>query len=212
MNEKILTNLIKKYGEPYSRELGINVGKGDAELFKWFIASMLFGARIPEKIAVNTFKEFERMGVLTPEKVLATGWNGVVGLLDNGGYVRYDFSTATDLLEATKLLKKKYGGSFSKLHSLSPDATDLRKRLMEMRGVGPVTASIFLRDLREIWSKAEPLPTPLVTRSARELGIREIEKVLKQLPPEKSIALETALVRVGKMLKRKALTNQLVKC
>jgi hypothetical protein len=38
----------------YSEELGIDLGKNDeGELFKWFLASILFGARISETIAKN---------------------------------------------------------------------------------------------------------------------------------------------------------------
>ena len=45
----------------YSEELGIALGKGtDTELFKWFLASILFGARISETIAENTYKAFAR--------------------------------------------------------------------------------------------------------------------------------------------------------
>ncbi len=39
----------------YSEDLEIDLAKGsDAELFKWFLASILFGARISETIAKNT--------------------------------------------------------------------------------------------------------------------------------------------------------------
>jgi hypothetical protein len=42
----------------YSEELGIDLGKNDeGELFKWFLASILFGARISETIAKNSPKK-----------------------------------------------------------------------------------------------------------------------------------------------------------
>jgi hypothetical protein len=51
----------------YSEELGIDLAGGtDREYFKWFLASVLFGARISETIARNTYRAFERHGLLDP--------------------------------------------------------------------------------------------------------------------------------------------------
>lgn len=200
-----LKELTKKYGGLYSSALDINLkGARESEVFKWFLASMLFGARIGEDKAFSTYKEFARTRVLTPDAILRTGWDGLVGILDNGGYVRYDFSTATDLLECMKTLKEKYGGKLTRLCAQSKNHDDLVARLMELRGVGPVTASIFLRELRgeREWRKARPMPTQLVLLAARELGIKNVKKTLEELPAAESIKLETALVRVGKLVRR----------
>ncbi len=144
------------------------------------------------------------MRVLSPDAILITGCDGLVGILDNGGYVRYDFSTATDLLECAKTLKQKYGGKLSRLCTQAKNHDELVARLLELRGVGPVTASIFLRELRgeREWRKTRPMPTQLVLLAARKLGIKNIAKTLEELPPRESIALETALVRVGKLARR----------
>ena len=58
----------------YSEELNIFLKENnDKELFKWFLASILFGARISETIAKNTYKTFERYELLSPEKILSEG-------------------------------------------------------------------------------------------------------------------------------------------
>lgn len=71
VNEKELkTSLL------YSEELGIDLHQNtDIELFKWFVASILFGARITETIAKNTYKTFERYRLLEPGKILKAGWD-----------------------------------------------------------------------------------------------------------------------------------------
>src|SRR3989304_5871559 len=110
MMKKMIKKLINSIGGRFSRELGIDLSKGNStEIFKWFLASKLFGARIGTHIAINTYKEFERRGVITPGKILQTGWDGLVGILDDGGYVRYDFFAATKLLGIMKNLKEHYG-------------------------------------------------------------------------------------------------------
>ncbi|MCK4416903.1 MAG: hypothetical protein KAV99_01895 [Candidatus Latescibacteria bacterium] len=65
--EQIAKALIEKLGGIFSSSLDIDLEKGSAiEIFKWFLASILFGARISEKIVVSTYREFETRGILTP--------------------------------------------------------------------------------------------------------------------------------------------------
>lgn len=116
---------------------------------------------------------------------------------------------------------KKYEGNLNLLHEESLDPSDLERRLKDLgKGIGSVTVGIFLRELRNIWRKADPKPTPLVILAAKNLGIvkEEIpEKALKELKefwrrnrvPEKTfVNFETALLRVGKDFCRKGKCKQ----
>lgn len=54
----------------YSEELGIALARrSDAEYFRWFLASLLFGARISETTAKNTYRSFIRHGLTNPQKI-----------------------------------------------------------------------------------------------------------------------------------------------
>ena len=217
MERKALESLVESLGERYSEVLKINLAsKDDREIFKWFLASVLFGAPITETSVIKTYRCFNKREVLTPNKILETGWNGLVEILDEGSYTRYDFKTADKLLEVMGNLNTKYGGSLNKLHDDAADSLDLEKRLKELgKGIGDVTVSIFLRDLRGVWRKADPKPTPLVIFAAKRLGIVETEnpeqalRELKAFWTQNKIAgksfvnFETALLRYGKDLRRK---------
>lgn len=136
-----------------SLDLGINLESGkEEEIFKWFLACLLFGKPIQQEVAKRTYFEFEKAGILTAEKILEAGWDRLVEILDRGHYVRYDFSTATKLLEISRELKEKYG-KLSNLLKQSKNKKDLAKRLQEFKGIGPVTTRIFLRDLKSIYKK-----------------------------------------------------------
>src|SRR3989304_294979 len=176
--KKTIKKIITSMGGKFSKELGINLLKGKSdEIFKWFLASKLFGARIGANIAIKTYEEFERCCVLSPEKIISTGWDGLVKILDDGGYVRYDFSTATKLLEIMKDLEKNYGGDINKLHQMAKDEKDLENRLKDLgKGIGYVTVNIFLRELRLIWPKAKPELSDLVKMSARHLGLIKLKQ------------------------------------
>lgn len=218
----VVRAIVDEFGHRFSKDLRIDLNAGDeTEVFKWFVASILFGARITEKIAVKTYETFEEEGILTPSGVIETGWDRLVQLLDSGGYTRYDFKTATKLLNVMRVLIEKYDGRLSEMHRLASDPRDLERRLKELgKGIGDVTIGIFLRELRGVWEKADPLPQPLAVLAARKLGLTklggrgeaEIARILKDLKrvwfqncvEGKDFAdFETALVRLGKDFYRK---------
>jgi len=210
--QQLCAKLVKNLGGTYASALGIKLASMESEeVFKWFLASVLFGARIGEGIAMKTYKEFEKAGVLSPEAILGTSWQGLVDILDHGGYVRYDFKTATKLLEVTQALKEKHEGDLNRLHFFAEDERDLEKKLQGLgRGIGPVTVNIFLREMRDLWEKAEPPLAESALLASRNVGLietRDVEAGLEQLT---SICeadelhewrfsdLEAALMRLGK--------------
>jgi endonuclease III len=217
MKSESLKALVENFGKKYSEILGIDLSDGkDEEIFKWFLASILFGAPITEMAVIKTYKCFEKYDVLTPERILQTGWDGLVKILDEGSYTRYDFKTADKLLEVMQNLMKRYDGSLTLLYNEASDVHDLEKRLKDLgKGIGDVTVSIFLRELRDVWEKANPNPTSLVVLAAKKLRIvrkEAIENVLKQLKSfwsknkvagKSFVNLETALLRLGKDFCRK---------
>jgi len=157
----------------YSEELGIELARGDdRELFKWFLASILFGHRISETIARHTYEAFARYELLEPRRILAAGWDFLVNpIMREGGFVRYDEKTSRQILRVCEQLIADYGGSLTWLHAQAKNARDLETRLMSFYGVGPVTTNIFLRELRPYWKKANPEPLPVVRSLARRLGV-----------------------------------------
>jgi len=212
-----LATLVENFGKKYSEMLSINLSEGkNEEIFKWFLASILFGAPITETSAIRTYKCFEEHDVLTPKQILRAGWDELVRILDEGSYTRYDFKTADKFLEVMKNLTEKYDGSLTPLYNEASEMQDLERRLKGLgKGIGDVTVRIFLRELRDVWEKADPQPTSLVVVAAERLGMvrREAAKdTLKQLKDfwsENKVAgksfinFETALLRLGKDFCRK---------
>jgi len=222
MNKEFTKLLTNNFGQKYSEILGINLSsRNEGGIFKWFLASVLFGAPITETAVIKTYKCFENRKVLAPQKILETGWDGLVEILDEGSYTRYDFKTADKLLEVMGNLVTKYNGNLNFLHEQAADSSNLEKRLKELgKGIGDVTVGIFLRELRRIWEKATPKPTLLVVLAAKNIGIVKEKKpqdVLRELEGfwtenkvnEKNfVNFETALLRIGKDFCRKKKCRQ----
>lgn len=157
----------------YSEELGIDLGeRADDTYFRWFLASILFGGHISEAIARNTYHAFERHGLTTPRKIVDAGWDFLVTpIMREGGYVRYDGRKSDQVLRDCRKLLDDYGGRLSKLEAQAHTNAELEQRIDEFYGVGPVTANIFLRELRPFWPAANPEPLPEVTETAHRFGI-----------------------------------------
>lgn len=159
-----------------SRELGIDLASGrPQELFKWFLACLLFGKPIQQQVAKRAYLEFVKARFLTPRAIRRVGWDRLVEVLDRGHYVRFDFSTATKLLDVCSALVAQYG-SLAHLLEASTSRADAARRLQAFRGVGPTTSRIFLRDVAALWpgpgrlSGARP-----VRRQRRRSGRRVAE-------------------------------------
>ncbi|MCP5241928.1 MAG: hypothetical protein H6940_00605 [Burkholderiales bacterium] len=164
-------DFVAEQGGSYAFVLGIVLNDLKSnEIYKWFLAALFYGARISEKIATHTWQVFKSHDVLSPEKVLSTGWDGLVALLDKGGYGRYDFKTATKLLTVNQTLLNDYAGDLNRLHDLATDARDLEQRIIALgKGIGKVTTQIFLRELRGYWYKAMPPLSPLALHAAKTM-------------------------------------------
>jgi len=208
---ELIKRLLTLYPQAFPEELDIDLSKRcEGEVFKWFLASLLFGARISMKLAARTYKQFEASNIITPEAILEAGWDRLVEILDEGGYARYDFKTATMLLDIAKALIERYGGKITAILDNATDYRGLAATLEEFKGVGPVTVNIFLRELRGLWMNADPPLQRPVFQTASRLGListDDLREGLDQLRQawlenrvgEKSFAhLEDALLRFGK--------------
>ena len=135
----------------YAKELGIDLSsKQEAEYFKWFLACLLFGKPIQQEVAKRTYFEFVNGGLTNPDTIIQAGWDKLVEILDKGHYVRFDYSTATKLLDVCRALKEKYG-TITDLLKQVQSTDELSSRLQEIKGIGQKTAEIFLRDIRPVF-------------------------------------------------------------
>ena len=132
-------------------DLGFDLDSNrEEELFKLFLACLLFGRPIQTSIAKEVYHAIVVARLCSPDAILKAGWDELVRLLDETHYVRYDFSMATKRLETCGELKRRYG-NVTTLIAESKTPRELSGKLREFKNIGPVTAKIFLREVPPRW-------------------------------------------------------------
>ena len=92
--KQTMKKLLSLFPRTFSEELGIDLAScREKEIFKWFLASLLFGARISTKTARKTYKQFETRGLVTPKAIQKADWNRLVEVLDEGGLMVDSYGT-----------------------------------------------------------------------------------------------------------------------
>ena len=166
-----LADLVLALGGRYSIEMGIDVDRDDKEVERWFLAATLFGHRISARTVVRTYAALARTGILVIGDVAGSSWGALVDRLDEGGYVRYDFSTATRLQTLATAVNERCGGRIAGLGRLIVDPAELEATLDALPGWGPTTVRIFLRELRGRWPAARPPVDRRARWAADHLGL-----------------------------------------
>lgn len=133
-------------------DLGLDLGTGaDAAAFRWLVASELFSARISQDIAAAAYRELDRIGVLTPQKLADADWQELVDALGRGGYRRYDESTARELIEVGTRVRDEYGGKLTGMRKDADSRAALKRTVQQFNGIGPTGADIFVREIAPLW-------------------------------------------------------------
>lgn len=174
--------------KPYPELLRLDVGDPE-DWFPWFVAASLFAKPISAAAARTTALLLFKEQIRSPQAIERCGWDGLVTILDLGGYVRYDFSTATKLLAIAAALP---GERLRRIVMGPASAEDIEAELTKIKGVGPKTVAIFLRELRGVGGP--PLPISDEARGAAKrlrLALKETD-----LAPRELSRLESVLVRI----------------
>ncbi len=124
-------------------DLDIDPSSGSPQqLFRWLLASVLFGRPIQQSVAAETYRTLLKNDFTSPQKFTQLGREPLRRLLDEGGYVRLDYQMADTLHAVMQSIIDDYG-SVHHLVATSHDAAELTERLTAVKGIGPVTARIF---------------------------------------------------------------------
>jgi len=195
--------LVETVGGRYSSQMGIDIDAGDPAVERWFVASTLFGTRIAAAVAERAFAALEASGIHRITDAEAHEWDELVALLDSAGYARYDGRTASRLQALARQVTERYGGEVAEIGRRFQEPDELAAALDELTGWGPVTVSLFLRELRGVWPGARPGVDRRAVQAGQHLGLLSKEDPFEHLGLVAALShvdlrdLEAALVRLA---------------
>ena len=198
--DRVVAALLKRHGQTYAQELGINVAKGTpSPLFRLLVASILFSARIGAGQAIKAARALTEAGWTTADKLAATSWRQRVRVLNRHGYARYDERTASMLGDACELVLDRYRGDLRRLRAeAGQDPRQERRLLREVKGLGDVGVDIFFREAQVVWEELFPFVDRRAAQAAHRLGLAADPRALAgDRNPEAFTRLVAALVRTG---------------
>lgn len=198
-SRQVVAALLERHGTTYAEELGIDIAQNTpAPLFQLLCAALLYSARISTANATRALHALFDAGLTTPEKMAKASWQARVDVLTAHGYKRYDESTSTMLGQAAERVLVSYDGDLRKLRRAALfDAGTERELLMEFKGIGPVGADIFLREVQGVWEEVYPYADDRVLAAAGRLGLgRHVRDLAAWTTRARFPALVAALVRV----------------
>lgn len=186
--------LLDEHGQTFADEAGITLRDKPAPLFQLLVLTLLSSTRINAEIAVASARELFSAGWRTPKRMLESTWQQRVDALGRGGYRRYDESTATKLEECANWLLEEYGGDLRRLPHENAD--QVLDAITDAPRVGPVGATIFTREVQDVWPSIRPWFDDRALAQADRLGLPTTPSRLAELAPNGQVSrLAAALVR-----------------
>jgi endonuclease III len=198
--ESIVRELLTRHGRLYAEDAGIRLADRPGPLYQLLVLATLLSAPIPAETAVAGARELFAAGYRSPKAMSEASWQDRVEALGRGRYRRYDERTATMLGDGADLLASKWHGDLRRLRDeAAGEVAGIASRLTEFPGVGPVGASIFLREAQEVWPDVAPYADVKVTSGARRVRLPADRETLAGLiaASGQPARLAAALVRVS---------------
>ncbi|MDQ3764973.1 MAG: hypothetical protein M3460_26715 [Actinomycetota bacterium] len=199
--ESVVKVLLDRFGRTSAEQAGIRLADKPSPLYQLLVLATLLSARISADIAVAAAKELFAAGYRTPQRMRQASWQDRVDALGRAGYRRYDERTSTMLGEAAVLLLDHWDGDLRKLRDdAGGDPKRIRKLLTEFKGMGPVGADIFLREVQAVWPDVAPYVDRRVTQGAKKVGLPSSARDLAGLvdSPCDLARLSAALIQVSR--------------
>jgi endonuclease III len=198
--DAVVRELLDRHGTTFGDELGLDLRKGTpSALFGLLLFAVLSSARIRSVNATAGTRALLDAGWSSVAKLGRTSWERRVRVLNQNGYARYDERTASMLGDLVEQVQDRWSGDLRNLRKAADgDVTQLRNHLTDLKGLGPVGADIFLREVQRCWPEVAPYLDKRAKGAAKALGLPTRAADLTALVDDDDVArLVAALVRTS---------------
>ncbi|MFJ6657293.1 endonuclease [Streptomyces sp. NPDC091377] len=178
-NRAVVRALLDRQPRTYPAQAGIRLRDTPQPLYQTLVLAVLLSARIRAGTAVSAARSLFEAGLRDARSMADASWQERVDALGRGGYRRYDERTSTLLGRGADLLLERYGGDLRRLR----EEPDPKRALLDIPGIGPTGADIFLRDVQGIWPEFTPYVDRKALEGAERLGLPASPGRLRRLVP-----------------------------
>src|SRR5271169_859486 len=148
--ELIVRELLDRHGRLYAEDAVIRLADRPGPLYQLLVLATLLSAPLPAGPAVAAARELFAAGYRNPKAMSEASWQERVDALGRGHYRRYDERTATMLGDGADLVSSRWHGDLRRLRDEGGgDTGRIASLLTEFPGLGPIGASIFLREVQD---------------------------------------------------------------
>ena len=192
--------LLDRHGTTFGDELGLDLRKGTpSALFGLLLFAVLSSARIRSVNAAAGTQALLDQGWSSIAKLRRTSWQQRVDVLNRNGYARYDERTASMLGDLADQVSDRWSGDLRRMRKEADgDVAVLKQHLTDLKGLGPVGADIFLREVQRCWPEVRPYVDKRAKDAAEALGLPRRPGDLAALVDDDDVArLVAALVRTS---------------
>lgn len=193
-------DLLEEHGRTYAEEAGIRLADKPSPLYQLLVLTTLLSHRISSEVAIAAARELLTAGYRTPAAMRASTWQERVDALGRGHFRRYDESTARLLAESADQVIEQYHGDLRRLRDKAHgEPGGIAVLLQEFSGIGPAGASIYLREVQDVWPSVAPYVDDRITEGARRAGLPSGREDLASLlaASGQPSRLAAALIRVS---------------
>ncbi|ORB03129.1 endonuclease [Mycolicibacter minnesotensis] len=195
-DKELVRRLLRRAGTTYAQEAGIRLRNQPMPLFQLLMLCLLASKPIDSAIAARAARELFATGLRTPHTVLKADRQTLIDALGRADYRRYDESAASQLIDLAQTAQTNYGGDLRLLAERGGrDLAAAAQALKTFTGLGDVGASIFLREVQDVWPWARSTFDDRALNAARELGLPGDPRELGALSQGRNAQLAAALVR-----------------
>ncbi|MDD7941007.1 endonuclease [Actinomycetospora lutea] len=191
-----IDELLEQSGRTFADEAGITMKDEPAPLYRLLVLSVLLSGRVQAQLGTRACRELVDSGFGSPGTMRDAQRSAVHDALERARFLSKD-QTTDALQQGAALVADRWDGDLRRMREEADgDLETLRGYLTEVPRLGPVGASIFVREVQAVWPEYRPHLDEKALAAAEALGLpRDAEKLAEQVAGDDLARLAAALVR-----------------
>ncbi|NMO90102.1 endonuclease [Actinomycetospora sp. TBRC 11914] len=191
-------DLLDTAGETFAAEAGITLADKPAPLYRLLVLAVLLSSRVQATLGTRACRELVDSGLGSPERMRDADRQDVFGALSRARFLSKD-QTTDALQEGAGLVAERWKGDLRRMRAEADGSVErLTELLTEVPRLGPVGASIFLREVQAVWPELRPHLDGKAIDGARAVGLPTDPAKLAALVDGDDLArFSAALVRAN---------------